>query len=1548
MKGVKDSVVQKYSESAHFVYELLQNADDCEATEVHFELRKNGLRFWHNGCIHFSIIHPDLENSESYSGPNGHINAIAAIGNSPKSEQSNDGQKIGKFGVGFKAVFQYTSTPHIYDDNFCFKIENLIIPRLLEKDDEERKQGETLFYFPFDSLTKPAKIAFDDIDNKFRYLEYPTLFLNHLKKIYWSVETDYGEDSGEYYQEEELLENVERIVKKVNLIKIIEGEDITNEKIILISRKEETKELYYSVGFFIDEAEKTVVPKSVPAFCYFKTAKETKLSFLVHAPYLLTDSREGLMPDAWNDKLNNLLASLAAESLPILCEMELVHDNIFDIIPYSSNTWEFKYVFYQKFAETLKNKAVIPCYNGGYVSAEHAYWPISSTIPEFLPERQLSDLVKDEYAKWVFVKNNYKTLMNNNKPLAEYMNNVIFGNKSESHQLDERNIFSKFTTSFIESQPIEWLHVLYEYLLDNKTSRDLVKHKEIFLDTSKKAVAAYRHDWSNKKDIRILFTNTIEGLNYTTLLPELLDNPTTKSFIEEFGIGSPDIDDEIDDIISNTYRYSQSSDEIKKNIFKKLYEYYKICPQNKIDSFTKSINCKELLLHDNICNCYDSAVYFDTNELKNYRKNASVAMNLLKTEEYRGMFVEDEFPDVFAFLEKIGVRKTICITRIGHVFCSDKKYLNEIRQKNNITYNSRSITDYYYPELDKHLENMSLDISKLIWDSTVYYIKRGNNTLDELMAKHGKYRQFVSSVLWKLKNSEWLFTSSNELRSPSQIHKCELNIVYDTKSDAAKVLCEFLDFMSDRHVTVYDKLKELLKLMPEDEVNKILDKAHNDASNKNLFKIAATRAKFDPDCEIDYKDIKNNGQIDISNDVNEQNENQDITYNRDPQKEIEELQKKIEKESHIKEERSELVDNLNKSQKYSYEWFLSFIKLLSTYSKTTSQSPSLYAYFNSMRPENGSNRFFTLGGSSEFIPENISESEGIKIKVRFEDGTSADIDVDGISRKGQDIQILTSGAIDNTLIEKLITATSIEIVYTPVIDLTKRLLAAFSNKGFINVWNDIKTALPPIDYIYGPPGTGKTYTLANRIVEMTDGNRAKILVLTPTNTAADEVCKKLVELGATTKFARLSSPTDYELEQQNPCYIDTLTMSDMDCIDVVASTIHRLPYYRINGDNGIEGCNLFQYKWDYVIFDESSMIGLHYITFAFMAISKENHDAKFVVAGDPMQIPPVVEISDDEFENFDIQDENIYSMMGVSDFKNTKSQIRVCDEIQNLDEQWRSVPEIGDLFSDFSYFSLVSPKRSDSDKKDLPSSFQNIMKSSVTFVDIPLVKTEEPYQIHKLNGSSYHFYSAIMVMEILKRFDEENQKDFNEEWTIGLISPYKAQALLMDKLIKSYNLSDNIKVVSDTVHGFQGGQCDIVFFVCNPSTYGFLTDSKRCLMNKKYIYNVAISRAADYLVVFHPFAKISNNLYINKITESYKNHNGQSRYIPYSELEKIIFGQTDYVKEKSYVTGHDQVNVYNTALGKNYILKYGDNALDVQVMNGDENDVIDLSNFTAE
>ena len=68
MRGIKSSVVEKYSDQAHFIYELLQNADDAKATCARFILQPNRLIFVHNGKRHFSVSDPTKEDEDSENG----------------------------------------------------------------------------------------------------------------------------------------------------------------------------------------------------------------------------------------------------------------------------------------------------------------------------------------------------------------------------------------------------------------------------------------------------------------------------------------------------------------------------------------------------------------------------------------------------------------------------------------------------------------------------------------------------------------------------------------------------------------------------------------------------------------------------------------------------------------------------------------------------------------------------------------------------------------------------------------------------------------------------------------------------------------------------------------------------------------------------------------------------------------------------------------------------------------------------------------------------------------------------------------------------------------------------------------------------------------------------------------------------------------------------------------------------------------------------------------------------------------------------------------
>jgi hypothetical protein len=121
----------------------------------------------------------------------------------------------------------------------------------------------------------------------------------------------------------------------------------------------------------------------------------------------------------------------------------------------------------------------------------------------------------------------------------------------------------------------------------------------------------------------------------------------------------------------------------------------------------------------------------------------------------------------------------------------------------------------------------------------------------------------------------------------------------------------------------------------------------------------------------------------------------------------------------------------------------------------------------------------------------------------------------------------------------------------------------------------------------------------------------------------------------------------------------------------------------------------------------------------------------------------------------------------------------------------------------------------------------------------------------------------------------------------------------------------------------------MVFFVCNPNNYKF-TGNEKALLSKEYIYNVAISRAKDYLVILHPYSTIKNNNFINKIGHSYKNNFGNTKILNTKEIEKTLFNDENYIEKNSYVSGHDSVNVFGLSEMK-YFIKANDTAIDIQL-----------------
>jgi hypothetical protein len=164
--GIKRLLTDLYPDNAHFIYELLQNAEDARASVVRFILNDDSVEFEHNGDRLFSIEDVD---------------SITSIGVSNKKD---DPTNIGKFGVGFKAVFAYTTTPEIESGEYHFRIRDLVVPDTDGLAPCALGEKQTRMIFPFDNPRKPPEKALAEIERNLRHLNESTLlFLGQIRKI---------------------------------------------------------------------------------------------------------------------------------------------------------------------------------------------------------------------------------------------------------------------------------------------------------------------------------------------------------------------------------------------------------------------------------------------------------------------------------------------------------------------------------------------------------------------------------------------------------------------------------------------------------------------------------------------------------------------------------------------------------------------------------------------------------------------------------------------------------------------------------------------------------------------------------------------------------------------------------------------------------------------------------------------------------------------------------------------------------------------------------------------------------------------------------------------------------------------------------------------------------------------------------------------------------------------------------------------------------------------------------------------------------------------
>ncbi|MBR5041092.1 MAG: AAA family ATPase [Clostridiales bacterium] len=1605
LRGVRHSVVEKYSDQAHFIYELLQNADDALATNARFRLEKDRLIFAHNGKRLFSISNPDMEDEDSKHKQLGDINAITSIANSSKK-----GASIGKFGVGFKAVFQYTATPHIYDPQFHFKIERFIVPVELESDFPGRKGDETLFVFPFDHYERGKEESYNDISEKLRNLSYPLLFLSNLKNIEFEFDNTLGLYSKKVLETRTVGETkAEHIVLTQN-----DGDDLYDEQLWLFTRaydrgkeyEDDSSNLSYSVGFFLDE-NGHICPVNKPAFCYFPTKEVTNLSFIIHAPFLLTDSREGIRAGvSHNNDMIQVLAELSADSIWYLRNIgieksiRLIDDDIVSIIPIDPSLFSDKddrsQVSFLPFYEEIKTKfeisQLLPS-TDGYVGCSDAYWASVPQLTQLFSNEQLADLVDNKNAKWVFSSLARDEVQRNKKDLFAYIDSLVRTNINEDIILSGRSrdfyvrdnvrqsleSIKGISPAFIEKQSFEWLHSLYKWISETRHRREISLDKPIFVDQDGIASAAY----DDAKQL-ILFLPVPNVSGYKVVHPELLKNAETKAFVEQLGIKQPSLKDQIYNIILP--QYQDDGDIDTDPHFQLFFEYYCKCSIEDIEEFTDLIKECEFLTYykdgdDQPYRGAGNTLYLPTDELKTYFQSKKdtrfIALN-----EYKALVGSSNEERLMEFLEDIGVCSEIrLIQTIIDPETADRNDLPKKRSTRNLKYDETCLDGC--KELIHHIENEKDEAASLaLWKCLLRVIEANHTAwnysgLKTLLRGRCHYfyyspqvEHFESSDAILLKTKPWIMNQKGEFVTAAQIKRDNLFYGYDVVSEAARSLIDFLDLENDepqiddsnlsdeqREMIAWARklkeygledekdLEEYLKYRRHKEESRAKDSSSRDEEssnelaeinsddfddiieeNSNADNVPIRKETSEVLRDIARRASKNRGEphpkalVDAEETDSDELSPSSVDYSRKIEREKEKSAAAIERIAYLEELQRE-AEHETRENKYSYKWFTKLLELESLNSgETNDNSREVSISFARVEREPNTKRTLVLKHPSRYIPHFMEELADIPMVLHFGDQTkTVAIEVANIKSYTLRVKLKNSESIAGVDLD---TVTSATIDAKSPAFLIEELRNRFKEFDYEDSFNMQENLCKNIEFVFGPPGTGKTTHLAKNVLipMMQERTNSKVLVLTPTNKSADVLVRRIMEVsGEDHSFEnwliRFGATGDEEIEQSAVFRDKTFDIRTLEK-SITVTTIARFPYdyFMPQGDRLF----LHALNWDYIVIDEASMIPIADIVFPLYKKTPKC----FIIAGDPFQIEPIASVNL-------WKDENIYSLVKLNSFVNPTTIHSY--QVELLTTQYRSVPEIGYVFSNFAYGGILKHHRTKESQRPLNVG-NDLGIETLNVIKFPVSKYESIYRCKKLNrSSSYQVYSALFVYEYVcylsKAIAENNP---GQLFKIGIIAPYRAQADMIDKLLASEKLPEETDVQVGTIHGFQGDECEIIFSIFNtPPT---ISDSREMFLNKTNIINVSISRARDYLFIVMPDDDTENigKLRLVKKVENLIHNTDEWQEFSSPDLEELMFNDSHYFENNAFSTSHQSVNVYGLP-EKYYEVRTEENAVDVQI-----------------
>ena len=272
--------------------------------------------------------------------------------------------------------------------------------------------------------------------------------------------------------------------------------------------------------------------------------------------------------------------------------------------------------------------------------------------------------------------------------------------------------------------------------------------------------------------------------------------------------------------------------------------------------------------------------------------------------------------------------------------------------------------------------------------------------------------------------------------------------------------------------------------------------------------------------------------------------------------------------------------------------------------------------------------------------------------------------------------------------------------------------------------------------------------------------------------------------------------------------------------------------------------------YDCLIIDESSMAPLPAIICAASLAQK-----KAVLVGDFFQLPPIAKHNVNASEKTPEEAEkekvlvnkwlkkDVFDFVGITnDIKNGK----IPEEwLVQLKEQFRMHPDISTLVNKIVYEYFNPAFGLEDGEETMGYGKENLHKEPLSNAHLGIFDTGKVGAIPSKtdSGSIYNITHAMLIINLAKQAVESGYEK------IGIISAYRAQVNLIEKMLKDEIPDSSGKIVTDTIHRFQGDEKEIIIFdVTTPKTKTMYDDGSDGGDDMKLL-NVAFSRAREKCII---------------------------------------------------------------------------------------------------